>query len=217
MSRRLTGILATIGILGLGVWWGLSYFAPGPNLPLVVLSESRARNEAEEGLCPWRNPDADRKQFFPTATATQEESLVLSRYRQEIEKRLGRTPTGEENLLRIYRIQQGATPLGAVIPRRIRGESGVIELVLAVGADGKVLGAKIQRLREPDDIAKTLRSPSFLGAFRGKTARSDWKLGKDFAPVPDAARSSAVALLDGARTALILLDTDDTATGKRHH
>jgi len=95
--------------------------------------------------------------------------------------------------------------------------SGVIELVLAVGADGKVLGANIQRLREPDEVANSLRSPAFLGAFRGKTARSDWQFSKDFTPVSEAARPSATALLDGARTALILLDTGDTATDKAHH
>jgi hypothetical protein len=216
MSRRLLVLVAAAGILGLGIWWGVSRATSGPDLPVVPLSESRTRNEAEEGLCPWRNPDADLKQFFPTATVNQEESLILSRYRQEIAKRLGRVPTGEENLMRIYRIQQGKKTLGTILPRRIRGESGVIELVLAVDTEGIVLGAKLQRLREPDDVAKTLRAPTFLGAFHGKTARSEWKLGKDFAPVSEAAHPSARALLDGARTALILLDTGDKAARQTH-
>jgi hypothetical protein len=103
------------------------------------------------------------------------------------------------------------------VTRRVRGESGVIELVLAVGTDGKVVGARLQRQREPEEVVKALRSDAFIGAFPGKTARSDWQLGKEFAPVPEAARTSAAALLDGARTALILLDIGSSPPVRAPH
>ncbi|HLK55372.1 MAG TPA: hypothetical protein VKU00_02335 [Chthonomonadaceae bacterium] len=168
-------------------------------------------DEPQAGLCPWRNPREDAKVFFPTATAYREETLILSRQRIEVGKLLGRTPTGEENALKIFRILQGETPIGAVVPRRIRSESGVIELVVAVGNDGRVVGAKLQRLREPDAVAEVLQSPAWLNAFHGASSASAWKLGQDFPAVSAAARPSAEAILDGARTALILLDVGNRA------
>jgi hypothetical protein len=87
----------------------------------------------------------------------------------------------------------------------VRGESGVIELVLAVGADGRVAGARLQRLREPDAVAAALQSTAWLGAFRGKTADSAWWLGQEFPAVPAEARSSAEAVLDGAHSILVML------------
>jgi hypothetical protein len=102
------------------------------------------------------------------------------------------------------------------VTRRVRGESGVIELVLAVDDAGNVLGAKLQRLREPDDVARQLQSDAFLGAFRGKTARSDWQLGKAFPSVSAAARSSAAALLDGTHTVLVLLDVGSRLASSGH-
>lgn len=211
MSRLITGMLAGCGIVGVALWLIVPRLNSGADIPLVTIPENRpSTQEPEDGLCPWRTPDADLKQFFPTATSHEEEALVLSRYRQEIAKRLGRTPTGDENLLRVFRIKQGATNLGVIVPRRIRGDSGVIELVLAVDTQGKVIGAKIQRLREPEDVTQVLRSSKILGAFGGKTADSAWKLGQDFAQVPQSAERSASALLDGTRTALILLATKKT-------
>ena len=217
MGRRLIGSLVA-GVLGIGIWWAMAHSAFSPDIPLIDVTESqRVRQEPENGLCPWRDAEADRKRFFPTATAHEEEALVLSRSRQEIGKRLGRVPTGDENLLRIYRIRQDGKQVGTVIPRRLRGESGAIEIVLAVDTEGKVLGAKFQRLRESDSVAKTLCAEKFSGRFMGKTAQDEWKLGKDFAPVSSEAQRSATAVLDGTRTALILLDTGDTAAAKAHH
>lgn len=218
MKERRLFVLFGVGVFGIGIWWTVSRSTSSPDIPLIDVTESqRVRQEPEDGICPWRNPEADRKQFFPTATAHEEEAIVLSRYRQEIGKRLGRVPTSDENLLRVYRVRQGEKILGTVIPRRLRGESGAIEIVIAVDTQGKVLGAKFQRLREPDSVAKALRAAEFLGKFKGKTAQSEWKFGKDFAPISLDAQRSATAVLDGTRTALILLDTGNSAAAKAHH
>jgi hypothetical protein len=219
---RLSGV--GVGVLGVGValavgaYWFASHLNSEQDVPLVDVAQDTPapKNDTAVGLCPWRNPDADRKAFFPDSTGCREETLVLSRQRLEIERRLGRPATGEDNALQIHRILRGETPVGAVVTRRVRGESGVIELVLAVGTDGKIVGAKLQRQREPDEVAQALRADAFLGAFPGKTARSEWRLGKEFAPVPEAARTSAAALLDGARTALILLDTGGQTVSAPH-
>jgi hypothetical protein len=207
MSRWVKGVLVICGILGMSLWLIVPRMNSGADLPMVSTEGIHHTSQAaDEGVCPWRTPDADLKQFFPTATTHEETSLVLSRFRQDIAKRLGRMPTGEENLLRLFRVKRGTTDSGVILPRRIRGESGVIELILAVDTQGKVIGAKIQRLREPDDVAKVLRSREILGAFAGKSADSPWKLGQDFAQVASSAQRSASALLEGARTALILLE-----------
>ena len=218
MSRRIAGFFAFGGIVGLGLWAVVSRLSSAPDIPMVDVSQSqRVREEPEDGLCPWRDPKADLKQFFAANVQEQEEVIVLSRKRQEIGKRLGRVPTGDENLLRVYRIRQKTKLLGTVIPRRLRGESGVIEIVIAVDTHGKVIGAKLQRLREPNSIAKILRSSEVLGRFAGKTAQSAWHLGTDFAQVDPAAKISAAAILNGTRTALILLDAGENATPNVHH
>lgn len=94
--------------------------------------------------------------------------------------------------------------IGTVITRRVKGEYGVIEIVLAIRVDGRVRGVRLQRLREPKVIADALRSPQWLEAFEGKTFESRWQLGKD---VPTEARSSAQAVIEGVRSLLILLET----------
>ncbi len=170
------------------------------------------KEQASVGLCPWRDPTTDRRAFFPTATEVREETLILSSKRLELIRRLGRTPTGEENTIKIYRLLANGQVLGEVVARRARGESGVIELVLAVRTDGTVLGAKIQRLREPEAVAQGLQSKRWLGAFIGKTAAAQWRLGADIPGVVPEARSSAEAVLDAAHTILVLLQVGDTKT-----
>ncbi len=169
--------------------------------------------QASVGLCPWRNPDRDRHAFFPTATGVREENLILSGRRPETARKLGRPSTGEENALKVYRILHHDRVLGTVAARRVRGESGVIELLLAVGADGRIAGARLQRLREPDDVTRSLQSSAWLGAFAGKKEDSSWRLGAEIPDVIPAARSSAAAILDAAHTLLVLLAVADAMPG----
>lgn len=170
------------------------------------------------GLCPWRDPEGDRRQFFPTATEIREETLILSGKRQEVAARLGRAATGEENALKVYRILSHDRLLGSVVARRVRGDSGVIELLLAVGIDGRILGSRLQRMRETDAVAAGLRSAAWLGAFVGKDSASSWKLGADIPDVSQPARSSAAAILDAAHTLLVQLAIADSgrAIGAAH-
>ena len=52
--------------------------------------------------------------------------------------------------------------VGTIVTRCVSGESGVIELVLAVGRDGRVRGARLQRLREPESRSPRTAIQSFL-------------------------------------------------------
>lgn len=210
-----------------------------------------SRNE-ESGLCPWRQPEADLRRFFPEVPATsadwKDATLILTHERALLARLLGREPTAQENAIQIHRLYRRGRLMGIVVTRCIAGESGLIELVMAVeaeetegiGADplppnrklgqvaqgvtaprstsswsgksskiGKVRGARLQRLREPDSSARILQSPQFLGAFRGKTAGSIWILGKDVPDVAADAKPSARAIVEGARAALILLSVGE--------
>ena len=86
----------------------------------------------------------------------------------------------------------------------------MIELLLAVGTNGNVVGARLQRLREPEAVASRLQSAAWLGRFVGKSGASPWRSGTDFPQVPVAAQPSAAAVLDAARTLLILLAVADS-------
>lgn len=147
-----------------------------------------------------------------------EETLILSGKRLEVARRLGRQSSAEDNALKVYRILNADHIVGSVVARRVRGESGVIELLLAVGADGNVVGARLQRLREPDAVASRLQSTAWLGRFVGKSGASLWRSGTDFPEVSAAAQPSAEAVLDAARTLLVLLAVADStpAVGAVH-
>ncbi len=162
--------------------------------------------QTSAGLCPWRSPDEDRKRYFPTAVSSRDETLILSRQRLELQRRMGRKPAADDNALIVHRILDATGSPGVVVTRRVRGECGLIELVLAADADGRLIGAKIQRNRELESTAAALKSPEWLGAFRGKDSRSAWRLGLDIPAVPSGAQPSAQAIVDEARTVLIMLD-----------
>jgi hypothetical protein len=170
-----------------------------------ILFESKAKPPQTAPMCPWREPQSDLKRFFPGATRYEVETRILSGLRVELAQRLGRTPTGEENALHVYRIYQDKLALGAVLTRRVKGDYGAIELVLAVDPAGQVRGLLLQRLREPDSIAAVLKNPEWLHSFEGRNADSSWKIGGDITEVPSEARLSANAIVEGTRSLLILL------------
>jgi hypothetical protein len=156
-------------------------------------------------LCPWREPQRDLRQFFPGATGIREETRILSHLRVALIHDLGRPLTAEEMLLRPFRILMGRQPVGTVLVRRVKGEFGAIELVLAVTPDGRVRGVRLQRQREPEAVAAALTSPGWLGAFRKKSADSPLRMGEDLPTVSGEATVSAKAVEEGVRSLLILL------------
>ena len=187
-----------------------------------ILIEARTPTIQPAPLCPWRDPDADLKTLFPSATRYELQTLILSGLRLELAQRLGRAPTGDENALHVYRVYEQQTSLGTVVPQRVKGEFGSIELVLAVGTNGQVRGLRLQRLREPEAISTELQDADWMRLFSGKTADGSWKTGRDIPEVRPEAKVSAAAIVEGVRSLLILLDTADhgslTHTAPaRHH
>jgi hypothetical protein len=217
MSKKvLIGACALVLVLA-ALGWRIKESLPATE----VLFEGRNRPPSAAPLCPWREPENDLKVLFPEATRYGVETHILSGRRLELAEHLGRAPTGDENALHVYRIYQDQTPLGTVLTRRVKGAFGAIELVLGVGADEKVCGLRLQRLREPETIANALRNPEWLHSFYGNQAESSWKRGGDIPEVVPEARPSAEAVIDGVRCSLILLAAAERAGTNRitapHH
>lgn len=162
-------------------------------------------------LCPWREPAADLQRFFPSATRYEARTRILSGLRSELAQRLGRVPTGDENALRLCQVYEDETWLGSILTRRVKGEYGAIEVVLAADTNSCVRGVRLQRLREPGSIADILEDTNWLGTFDGKHAQDRWRLGSDIPMVPAQARASAEAIIEGARSLLVSLVTAETA------
>ena len=191
-----------------------------PSLTETV-SDTTIKPPEAAPLCPWREPEKDLKILFPTATGYKVETRILSGLRVELGERLGRAPAPDENAFHFYSIYREETPLGTVLTRRIKGEHGAIEMVLATDPERRVWGLHFQRLREPEPISRAIENAEWRRSFAGKRAESQWKLGGDVPDVPVEARASAEAVLEGARSLLILLETADhaqvTRTTAEHH
>lgn len=196
---------ATVG------WWSLRGHR---NVPAPFEPPSRI---TEAGLlCPWRDPEADLARFFPAANRRDTRTLILSGRRVELARELGRQPTAEENALQVHHALHDNHPVGTILTRRVKGEHGGIELVLAVTPEGRVRGVKIQRHREPPEVASVLGEAGWLNRFEGRDRRSDWDAAGDCAGLPAGARSSAQAVVEGIRSLLILLAAGETSSPRAH-
>src|SRR2546421_7996873 len=150
-------------------------------------------------ICPWREPQRDLPNFFPSATNYKRETRILSGRRPQLQQRLGRVPTAEENALLIHRVTNGSQSLGAVLTRRVKGEHGGIELVTAVDSTGAIRGVAIQSQREPDSIAREITNTKWLAAFTGKNAKSALQLDRDLPAGALPARPTAPGIAVGGR------------------
>lgn len=176
-----------------------------------TLVENPTKPPEAAPLCPWRDPETSLNSFFPSATRYVLETRILSGMRLELARRLGRMPTGDENALRLYRIYQDSTVLGTVLTRRVKGDYGAIEIVLGVDENQRICGLRLQRLREPEPIARALQDVKWQRSFEGKGAGDSWQIGQDLPAVPAEAHSSAASVVEGVRSLLILLAGSEQA------
>jgi hypothetical protein len=197
-----SGLIILVILLSLS---GIAGWLLKEHHPTAVLFEPQIESIQSAPLCPWREPTADLRSFFPSATRYEAETHILSGLRIQLSQLLGRAPTGDENALHIYRIYDLQTPLGMVLTQRVKGAYGAIELVLGVDLAGRVCGVRLQRNRELESVAAALQRSEWLGTFIGKTANDGWQLGEDIPAVAEEARLSADAIVQGARSLLILL------------
>ncbi len=201
-SRRWLGVFALLAV-GAGTWqWAVHL----PQDRVETLTLTRPLVTAAPAPCPWRDPQGDLRVFFPTADRYQTRMVSLSGSRLPILKRLGPAVSLASNSLSVFPLFHGTAPRGAVLIQRAAGEYGVIEVVVGVDTVGRVQGVRLQRLREPDRIARALTDPPWLRSFRGKTAADPWRLGGDVPDRPAPARASARIIVGTVRSLLIEYD-----------
>lgn len=189
--------------VGAGAWQWTAHL---PQDKVETLTLTHPLVTAAPALCPWRDSQGDLRAFFPTADRYQTRLMALSGLRLPILHRLGPGASLESNSLPIFFIFRGVAPQGAVLVQRMAGEYGVIEVVVGVNTVGRVQGVRLQRLREPDRIARALTDPPWLRSFRGKTAADPWRLGGDVPDRPAPARASARIIVGTVRSLLIEYD-----------
>lgn len=202
MTKR-GGIIA-FGVIAAVIVAGSVFYLSRDDTPIFMGTEhgSHIPSNPAAAMIPWRNSEEDMAAFFPGATvpsASQPKIIALSQHRQEIQQRLGPDISLDSNALYIFPVPGH----GAVLLRRASGEYGAIEVVLAVDEKQKVVSVRIQRHREPPDIATAITSPTFLSAFRGKTAEDDFIIGKGLPAIPEVAKTSATAIARAVRALLI--------------
>jgi len=151
------------------------------------------------------------EKFFPGATGYRTESRILSGERLELARRLGRPVTADENAVYLHRVTRRNSPAGTVMVQRVRGRFGAIEIVAAMDEEGRLKGVRLQRHREPTDVAVALSSSRWLGAFTGRSADDigpddAWIPGAGLPELPSEAIESGQAVADGVRSLLVLYD-----------
>jgi hypothetical protein len=207
----LAGILACVSVAGVFYWLRT------PDSSEVPVQRSvRAIEPAP--ICAWRNPESDLQRFFPGATGYETETRILSGRRLDLQRLLGRWPEADENSLRVYHVLREGGRAGSILSRRVKGEHGVIELLLALDTNGVVSGVAFQRIREPDEVTQALSAPAWLQAFNGKTVDADWRLGYAVPDLPPQAALSGRRIVDGVRSLLIMNQlAGQEPTARPHH
>lgn len=198
MSRAVIVALLIAG--GLALLWR----ARLPNSESAAPFEPPSRLVEAAPLCPWRDPAADLPRFFPGATGTKVETRLLSAAVPELTAALRRPPRPEELVLTLHQAFRGDEVAGTILTSRAKGENGSIELVLALEPGGSIRQLALQRLREPESVARALLEAGWLSRFQGRTAESGWDT-DDLAPLPAEARPSAAAIIEATRSLLVLL------------
>jgi len=174
-----------------------------------------SRSAVAASMCSWREPKSDMAAFFPGATGYHAETVVLSRHKVAIEKRLGRAYHMDSTALYVYRIEQGGSVIGTVAVRRVAGPHGAIEVVAALDPNRRIAGVRIQRMREPEPVANAISNPAWLAGFRGESADSIDSSASH--PLPPDAADAGEAVRTALRSLLVEMDEGESATPAGHN
>jgi len=147
-----------------------------------------------------RWPGRQLKETFPQASRFTSQQVTLSNTQIErIERTLGTRLTSDDRRPTFYPAYQGEKKAGMVIFVDETGENGIIEIGVAVNAEGKIAGVKILAHREKSII----KQEDFLGQFIGKSSQDLTKPDQGMTPLEDALEASK-AVIRGIRKALLL-------------
>ena len=160
-------------------------------------------------VCVWRDPERTMQRIFPQAKdyKTVIEKMTAERV-AAIEKilgnRLDESEKKEFNFYDIIGVVNGKPQkIGTVLALAGKGEYGVIEVVIGVDAEGKIVGTYIQRSRER--VTKALESAEFLNQFSGKTKESGFQAG-DIKPASTNAEAASSTVAFVIKKMLIFYD-----------
>lgn len=99
----------------------------------------------------------------------------------------------------VYTVTAGGTALGYCVNVNAGGFGGDINLMVGVGADGKIIGVSIVSLSETPGVGTKVNTVDYLSAYIGKG--SGLKLGEDIDGITGATVSSK-AVLAGVNAAM---------------
>ena len=137
-------------------------------------------------VCVWRDPERTMQRIFPAARDYKTVTVKITADKASaIEKVLGakldESEKGEFNFYEIVGLVQGKPQkLGTLIALAGTGEYGVIEVVIGVDPNGRIVGSYIQRSRER--VTHALESPDFLIQFKGKSKDDPFDVGSAVKP-----------------------------------
>lgn len=186
------------------LWFSSTGISRSSSRAAMVLLAAAGTIPLRADVCVWRDPERSMTQIFPAAKSYQSlERKLSAEQRARIEQRLGQAlDPSERDVWASYRILgDGGKELGRIIACAEKGAYGVIEMVMGVSPEGKVVALSIQRSRER--VMPQLRSPDFLRQFQGKTVRDPLRMGQDLHGIPGGEEATAAVAL-GLRKMLIL-------------
>lgn len=150
-------------------------------------------------VCVWRDPERTMTKLFPNAidfrTVTKRITPELVRRIEErVGVRLDDSERGEFNYYEINgRVEGRIQRIGTVMALAGTGDYGAIEVVIGLDMHERIVGVYIQRMRERN--GEKLRSPEFLGQFRGKSKEDPIEVDHDIRPVSEAMTASRAITL----------------------
>jgi hypothetical protein len=176
-----------------------------PQAETLHINDTPAQAVDSPGMLPWRNPKSDMKVFFPGATDYRLQPVAFSGIVAPIQQRLGPKTPLEVYGIYVYTILRNGSVCGTVSIQQADGEYGVIEVVVGLDDQSRIVGVRLQRYREPDAITKAIASPAWLSSFQGKDENSAFRIGDDIPAVPKDALPSARAVVATVRSLVIEL------------
>jgi len=141
-------------------------------------------------VCVWRDPERTMAQLFPEARDYRTAIHKLTPAQATRVATLAGQPLtpDETQEFNIYEITDGKGVIGKVLALAGPGEYGTIETVIGIGADDRIRGVYIQRIRERQRAA--VQSDAFLGQFKGQSLTPELKV----TPPTDAGKPAQVVI-----------------------
>ncbi len=161
-------------------------------------------------VCVWRDPERTMQKLFPAArgyrtTTVKFDAGKVRAVEQALGGRFDEASAGEFNFYDIMGVVQGKPrKLGTLMALAGKGDYGVIEVVIGVDTNGKIVGAYIQRSRER--VTRALQSPAFLSQFNGKTTRDEFQVGPSLKPAAADAETASRTVAQVIRKMMVLYD-----------